>query len=195
MLMNRYRDLDSGEQGGIWEFRRVQDQWKRPMLLIASGMRATATLEGVIYTTDISNREKEDMDQGIIARYSRVRGEYQRDPDPGGGINSEYVDSHPFIDPRERFLIFNSDRPGGQGKADLYICFKQPNGAWGEASNLKEVNSIEGDWCATVSRDGKYLFYTRNIDQNIYWVDARILEPYFAASRTGSKSMTQAPRP
>ncbi|MFB0563000.1 MAG: TolB family protein, partial [Candidatus Lokiarchaeia archaeon] len=99
-----------------------------------------------------------------------------RGPDPGGGVNTESLDAHPFIDPNERYIIFDSDRAGGLGKSDLYVCFKNTDGSWGDAINMRELNSTEGDWCATVSPDGKYLFYTSNMDENIYWVDSKIIE-------------------
>jgi hypothetical protein len=176
MLVNRYRGLNEGEQGGIWEFHRIKEDWGNPKFLIPFGMRATSTVDGTIYTTDISGYKKENADGGIIACFSVTRKGYQRDIDPGGGVNTESLDSHPFIDLKERYIIFNSDRPGGLGKGDLYVCFKNSDGSWGEAIHMKELNSTEGDWCATVSPDGKYLFYTCNLDQNIYWVDARIID-------------------
>ncbi len=176
MLMNRYRGLNEGEQGGVWELHRFKDDWGNPKFLIPFGMRATSTFEDTIYTTDVSGHEKENADGGIIASFSLVGNEYQRNVDPGGGVNTKSRDSHPFIDPKERYIIFNSDRPGGVGKSDLYICFKNSDSSWGEAINLRELNSTEGDWCATVSPDGKYLFYTSNLDQNIYWVDANFID-------------------
>jgi hypothetical protein len=176
MLVNRYGGLNEGEQGGIWEFHRIKDDWGNPKFLIPFGMRATTTFDGTIYTTDVSGYKKENEDGGIIACFSLSRKGYQRNTDPGGGVNTESLDSHPFIDPKERYIIFNSDRPGGMGKSDLYVCFKNSDGSWGGAINMRELNSTEGDWCATISPDGKYLFYTSNFDHNIYWVDAKIIE-------------------
>jgi hypothetical protein len=176
MLVNRYRGLNEGEQGGIWEFRRIKDDWGNPKFLIPFGMRATSTFDGAIYTTDISGYEKENEDGGIIACFSVSRNGVQRNIDPGGGVNTESLDGHPFIDPKEHYIIFDSDRPGGMGKSDLYVCFKNSDGSWGDAINMRELNSIEEDWCATVSPDGKYLFYTSNLDKNIYWVDAKIID-------------------
>ncbi len=180
MLVNRYKELEEGEQGGIWEFHRIEDDWGNPKFLVPFGMRATTTVDGTIYTTDVSGYKKENEDGGIIACFSVSRNGYERNTDPGGGVNTESLDSHPFIDPKERYIIFNSNRPGGMGKSDLYVCFKNPDGSWGDAINMRELNSTEGDWCATVSPDGKHLFYTSNIDQNIYWVDAKIIEKFKA---------------
>ncbi len=39
----------------------------------------------------------------------------------GAVVNSQYDEHDPLIAPDESFLVFPSDRPGGQGEADLYI--------------------------------------------------------------------------
>jgi hypothetical protein len=70
LLMNRYHDsheLKEGETGVIWALQKTEDGLENPEFFIASGMRATSTLDGNIYTTDISGFRKEGKDQGIIA--------------------------------------------------------------------------------------------------------------------------------
>jgi Tol biopolymer transport system component len=93
-------------------------------------------------------------------------------------VNTENSESHPFIAPDESYIIFDSSRPGGIGKGDLFICFRLANGSWSRAFNDTLLNTVESDWCPTVSPDGKYLFFTRNSTGNgdIYWVDAKIIE-------------------
>jgi hypothetical protein len=180
LLLNRYpgvHDLKEGETGGIWALQKSDDGWDNPEFLIAEGMRATSTLDGTIYTTDISGREG-GKDGGIIAKYVYSDSGYQRAADPDGGVNTENNEAHPYIAPDESYIIFDSTRPGGRGKGDLYICFRLANGSWSQAFNSGLLNTEESDWCATVSPDGKYLFFTRNGTGygDIYWVDAKIIE-------------------
>lgn len=102
----------------------------------------------------------------------------QKLPEP---INTEYNEHDPFIAPDESYLIFTSTRPGGYGKADLYITFRKKDGTWDEPINMGEkINSPEYDFCPILSPDGKYFFYTSKAsgNGNIYWVDASILESY-----------------
>jgi len=178
MLMNRHEGLKEGETGGIWALQKIDDGWDNPLFLIASGMRATSTLDGNVYTTDVSGFRKEGKDQGIIAKYIASDSGYRRAADPDGGVNTENSEAHPFIAPDESYIIFDSSRPGTKGKGDLYICFRLANGSWSQAFNDTVLNTAEHDWCATVSPDGKYLFFTRNGTGNgdIYWVDAKIIE-------------------
>ncbi len=72
-------------------------------------------------------------------------------------------------------MIFDSNRPGGFGDYDIYISFKDDNNNWGAPFNFGNIiNSSEFDGVATVSSDGKYIFYIHN-HQDIYWVDAKII--------------------
>jgi len=178
LLMNRFAQLDSGETGGIWSLQRTETGWGDPQFLIPKGMRATSTRDGQIYTTDITGFRVEGLDDGVIAKWMKTENGYLRDADPGGGVNTDSVDAHPFIAPDESYLIFNSRREGGKGEADLYVCFRSKEGFWSEAVNMASLNSEGSEWCATVSPDGRFLFFTRNGPKggDIYWVDAKIIE-------------------
>ncbi len=88
--------------------------------------------------------------------------------------------AHPWIGPDESYIIWDDQRESGYGGADIYISYKQKDGAWGPAINMGDkINSARSDSYATVTPDGKYLLFNRSIDDNnvdIYWVDAAIIE-------------------
>jgi outer membrane protein OmpA-like peptidoglycan-associated protein len=54
----------------------------------------------------------------------------------GPDVNSQEWDSHPFVTADGRALFFCSNRDGGFGGTDLYVCLLQKNGTWGKAENL-----------------------------------------------------------
>lgn len=90
---------------------------------------------------------------------------------------------HPFISANGDFLIFNSDRAGGFGGADLYISYLDKEGKWEEPINLGEqINTELRDICPTITLDGKYLFFTRNWKEgdqwlgDLYWIRTDFLE-------------------
>lgn len=59
------------------------------------------------------------------------------------------------------FLIFSSARPGGFGKTDLYISFKNKDGSWDEVKNMgEEINSPSSDFTPGLSPDGRYFFFS-----------------------------------
>ncbi len=60
-------------------------------------------------------------------------------------------------------LYFASDRPGGLGGTDLYVCKKLPNGTWGPPVNLgAEINTVMDEDFPNISPDGKSLYFSSN---------------------------------
>ena len=154
----------------IWVASCKNGNIYKPQHLMA-GMYATASLNGNLYFTDVS----QSSDKYDIAISKFQEGKYLPAQVLGGGLKSPYQDAHPFVAADERYIIFDSNRPGGLGDNDLYICFRKNDGSWGEAINLGEpINSREYDAIPYISSDRKYLFFYRTGD--IYWVDAKIIE-------------------
>jgi len=122
----------------------------------------------------------------------------------GPEINSEHREFDAFVAPDESFIIFASQRPADDRFGDLYISFKIAGGAWAPAVNMgKGINGLGPEFGTALSLDGKYLFFTRqtpprvvksadsplayddylkmhnspdNGSENIWWVDAKIIE-------------------
>ncbi len=93
-------------------------------------------------------------------------------------VNTESSEHDPLVAPDGGFLIFTSNRPGGHGRGDLYICFRRPDGTWTEPANMGAgINTDAYEYCPMLSPDGRYLFFTRNAGGNgdIYWVDVGIV--------------------
>jgi hypothetical protein len=127
-------------------------------------MHVSATRDLTVYTTYLPNRK--------TARYRLRDGGYPEREIPSGGL---HPGAHPAIAPDERYIVFDSERPGGLGEEDLYVCFRQHDGSWGEAVNLGEtVNSPGSESIPHLSPDGKFLFYSARRD--IYWVSTRLID-------------------
>jgi len=100
----------------------------------------------------------------------------------GPVVNSGAYTAHPFIAPDESYLIWDSKREDGFGDSDLYISFRQEDGTWSSAVNMGDkVNSDKWDAYASVTPDGKYILFNREINEDdrnvdIYWVDAKVIE-------------------
>ena len=76
-------------------------------------------------------------------------------------INSDFADYTPCIDPRERFLLFASNRPAGEGNSDIYLVMRSETGQWRELQNLgKLVNTPDNDHHPRLIDDGRYLLFT-----------------------------------
>lgn len=81
----------------------------------------------------------------------------------GSDINSEHWETHAVISADERFLYFVSNRPGGFGGRDIWMCKKLPNGMWGLAQNLgPKINTPYDEDAPFIHPDGKQIFFSSN---------------------------------
>lgn len=141
-------------------------------------MRLSASAKGTYVFDDYKSDD--------VIRISRlVNGERQEPEAMSAVVNTGKWTAHPFIAPDESYLIWDSEREEGFGGSDLYISFKQKDGSWGRAINMGDtVNTDKWDAYASVTPDGKYILFNRriddgssdNLDIDIYWVDAGIIE-------------------
>ena len=140
-------------------------------------MRLTASSKGTYFFDEF----KEDFTGDI--RYSRLlEGNYEEPKLLSKNIN-QGKSFHPFIAPDESYLIFDSTREEGFGDSDIYISYRQDDGSWGDPINLGEtVNTEAWEASATVTPDGKYLFFNRMVgapedgNVDIFWVDAKVID-------------------
>jgi Tol biopolymer transport system component len=127
-------------------------------------MHVSATRDLTIYTTHLSDHR--------AARFACVAGRYPEREVLTGGL---HPGGHYAISPDERYIVFDSERDGGMGLGDLYVCFREIDGSWSEAINLGDgVNSSDGEGIPHITPDGKYLFYTTHRD--IYWVSTDFID-------------------
>lgn len=79
-------------------------------------------------------------------------------PEPINGKGDEIAAA---ISPEGDKLYFASDREGGFGGTDIYVCRKLPNGKWSKAKNLGVgVNTPMNEDFPNLSPDGKTLYFS-----------------------------------
>lgn len=79
-------------------------------------------------------------------------------PEP---VNSEYQESSASISPDGRTIYFVSERKGGQGKRDIWMCKRENNEKWGRAINLgNDINTKEDEEGVFIHPDGKTLYFS-----------------------------------
>jgi len=140
-------------------------------------MRLTASSKGTYFFDEF----KRDFTGDI--RYSRIiDGQYEEPKLLPKNIN-DGKSFHPFIAPDESYLLFDGKREGGYGDSDIYISFRQQNGSWGNPINLGDkINTKAWEASASVTPDGKYLFFNRNMGSDkyenvdIFWVSSQVIE-------------------
>ncbi|MDH4196678.1 MAG: MBL fold metallo-hydrolase [Candidatus Aminicenantes bacterium] len=171
---NRTRPGADRPEWAIWVVERTASgAWGEPRYH-GLGMFVSAAGNGNLYMTDVAGIVSPDRPVVVYPWTGDGYGAPQR---LGGGVNSPAVADHGFIAPDESYVLFDSPhRPGGQGGyGDLYVCFRNPDGSWGEAINLgNAINGPASNFCPSVSPDGKSIFYGTYRD--IYWVSAKVID-------------------
>ncbi len=159
---------ENGESTGMhqWILDKTETGWTEPKPLGTPFienhvMYVSTTNDGTIYFTG--------RDGIYLSRLND--GKYKEPEKLSNQINDNFNAAHPFISPDESYLIFDAMPYGPQEGARLFISFRKKDGTWTKAKNLSEVwESQDPEMAASVSPDGKYLFFSR--EGNIYWVDA-----------------------
>lgn len=91
-------------------------------------------------------------------------------PEPLLGVNSPGWDGQPALSPDGQWLVFASDRIGGWGGLDLYICRRLPNGGWSSPQNLgPSVNTAADEALPWFLPDGRLLFAARGSTSSARW--------------------------
>lgn len=87
---------------------------------------------------------------------------------------------HAFPSPDGSFMLVDSASLNGDGKQDIFVSFRQPDGSWGSLEPLgPEVNTEFSETCPSLSPDGRFLFFSRYNEpdekSNIYWASADVI--------------------
>ena len=175
---------ESAWEYNIWYVERQGDGWSeaRAMGRPINGGNHTGgpsvTADGTMYFTlmDLSSGHSE------IYRSRLLNGAYQEPERLPDAVNSLFQTCDSYVAPDESYLVFvafpgtgHEGNPGG-----LYVSFRDSAGAWSAARNIRPtIGSVEGGY-ATISPDGRYLFFTRTDPSgrtglDVYWVAAEVV--------------------
>jgi len=159
----------------IWYVNRLNNGWSDAIKLDSSFnehevMTSTLAKNGDLYYTNISKRMRTFYAPNINGKYPKFQ---EAEIEFGG---------HAFISPSQDYLIVDARNTEDKNKkADFYVYFKKKDGAWTKPINLGiTVNSKFDERVATVTPDGKYLFFSRYNEEgeiaNLYWVSTEVIE-------------------
>ncbi|MCJ7459885.1 MAG: dockerin type I domain-containing protein, partial [candidate division Zixibacteria bacterium] len=171
----------------IWYVDRIDTSWSAPHVIgeplsSLGKMGPSVAANGNLYFCQL---EGNNHVQIYMAKNNN--GVYETPVKLGNEINSFYIAAHPFIAADENYLLFDAlPNYPTSGESFLYISFKRPDDSWYPAIKLNNlINATSFQYCASISPDGKYLFFTRG-DQDIYWADTKALCILGDADNSGS---------
>ena len=76
-------------------------------------------------------------------------------------INTDYYESHASISLDGTKLLITSDRPGGQGAADIWMSERPRGGEWGPAVNMgPKINSFYNEASPFFTENGRKIFFS-----------------------------------
>lgn len=177
-----YSERDGADKskydGNLWYCNKNQKGWSRAKFFENPAnrnfiMMISLSKKGNIYFAGILNKKR-----GLFTS-TLLNGEYT-DPVPLPDYINELAPAHPFISSDESLIIFDA-QVTGRGKPELFICFRNNDGSWSKPVNMgPEINKTKTEFAASVSPDGKYLFFHRRVNNNgdIYWVDTKIIDDF-----------------
>ena len=165
----------------IWYIERNGDRWSKPFNAgpninsIKNEYYSCITKNGTLYYSSNARASETGKDDYDVYAAKFENGNFQKAVRLDWPVNTPSYEGDVFVAPDESYLIVCSDRPGGFGAGDLYVCFKKSDGTWGEAKNLgKGVNEDRFQYCPIITHDGKYLLFTSKDD--IRWVETKVIE-------------------
>jgi Tol biopolymer transport system component len=178
-----YRDKPTN----IWMVQRAAQGWSEPRELpspINSEYWDAGYSESTKGTAFVASSRPGGLDdKGDIWCIRKVPDKSLGAENPGTPLNSTAWEAG-LIAPDESFLIFTSERQGGQSYSNLYISFKKDDGSFTIPANMKNINmsGITSTTDPSLSPDGRFLFFVRYDrtkgpeTRDIYWVSTKIID-------------------
>ncbi len=152
----------------IWALDRSAAGWENARK-ICDGMRPWTSADGALYVTMV-DPERDPVNLLGVARPTADG--YDTPVALPPSVNNPRGGAHPCVSADGRTMIFDSYRqatPENEYDDDLYITRRSDDGSWSQPEHLGfEINTAGSNFCASLSPDGKYLFYTSNLD--IFWI-------------------------
>ncbi len=168
-------ESETAPQANIWKVEREGSGWSRPQFVGTDMMFISTERQGTLYYTGRPN-----PDAGFsICTWPREGDTFGPAVDLGESYPFLRRTAHPCIAPDGSYLIVDGRQlPGSFGDSDLYVTFCEGDGSWSEPINLGGgVNSEGEDIAASLSPDGRYLFYTTFYEgfSDLRWVSAELI--------------------
>ena len=163
-ISNMPADSASTGKEDIWVCTKTEGKWMQPRNLGAPVNTASkeffpsVTIDGTVYYTHLDTVANEEF----IYRSKLVNGAYQEPEKLSTNVNIGRARYNAFVAVDESYIIIPAyGMPDSYGATDYYISFRDTLDNWSQPVNMgPKVNSTcSREWSASVSADGKYIFF------------------------------------
>ncbi len=109
------------------------------------------------------SEKKNSKEDDIYVSFRQKDGSWSKPMNIGAEVNTKFTETTPFLAPDGATLYFSSDRDGGQGSNDIYVCKRVDKTwkHWSKPVNLgPSVNTDGYDAYYTLGASGDYAYLT-----------------------------------
>lgn len=109
------------------------------------------------------SEKKNSKEDDVYVSFRQKDGSWTKPMNLGSDINSSFTETTPFLAPDGVTLYFSSDREGGQGSNDIYVCKRVDKTwkRWSKPVNIGPKFNTDGyDAYYTLSAAGDYAYLT-----------------------------------
>ncbi|MDQ3394172.1 MAG: OmpA family protein [Bacteroidota bacterium] len=132
---------------------------------------------------------KDDNGGDIYFSNQLANGTWSKPQALSESINSSFAELSISISPDNNTMFFSSNRPGGYGGIDIFMCTKDDRGKWGKSVNLgPNINTEYDEESPFIDYDGKTLYFSSKGRKGMGQYDI-FKSVYDSAERTWSEPL------
>ncbi|MGX7690128.1 OmpA family protein [Flectobacillus roseus] len=146
---------------GGWGLPRKLEIPKYEKLSRGKNEHGFLSADGKVLLMAFSEKKNSDEDD-IYASFLEDDGTWSEPMNLGDDINTNFTETTPFLAADGKTLYFSSNREGGKGSNDIYVCKRKDEtwGNWTEPQNIGEpINTDEYDAYYTIPASGDYAYF------------------------------------
>ena len=183
---------DDSDDLNIWYVERRGEGWSEPVYAgdvlnsPYSDFRLSFTSDGTVYLS--SDRDDQDNKTFDIFASRRISGGHGVLEKIGDAINTPVTEQIAYVAPDGSHIVFYRYNREKTDETGLYVSFRDEDGSWSVGATMGDAFNSPPEavtQAASLSPDGKYLFFLRRRHESIYWVDASVIEDLKHNKREG----------
>ncbi len=195
----------TGAHSIFWSYW-ANSQWKLPELAVeinneqSNGMPSiTPNGESMFFTGcdyGFGDCDLYRVESGIRGKVNKQTTPWTIPRNLGILVNTLYWDSQPSLSADGSVMFFSSDRPGGYGGRDIWVCLRGQDGQWTEPFNAgSTINTVFDEITPSITPDCRTLFFASNGHPGIGGFDLFFIELDPEAGLTPISSALNMGRP
>ena len=144
-----------------WEIPKKMEIPKYEKLSRGKNEYGYLTNDGKVLLMAFSEKKNSDEDD-VYASFLEKDDSWSEPMNLGDDVNTDFTETTPFLAADGKTLYFSSNREGGKGSNDIWVCKRKDETwiHWTEPTNIGEpINTDQYDAYYTISAAGDYAYF------------------------------------